>query len=573
MTVEKPHKPVKLTTRLLLVCLGLYLLIAALATTLEVVQVSDQARRASLAEIASLEKTFVPPLEAALWNFDEPQVEILLHVLAEIPSVGRVMLTTTEGRAQEHLGKAGSRPGSLGPIQAAALTHDKGGRLVFLGTLTLESSLLAVQEQVEGTIGRAIFRTALVVVLLSLVLVLVAGRLVGRPLRNLAARISTIDPRASQLDVLAPGLGAGAELVLFVEAFNRLLAELLTVNASLESKVASRTLHLEQTIEELSSTRDKLVASAKMAVLGQLVAGVAHDLNTPLGAALSSSNSALELLNIMKTELAVRPLVSELFRRAEALGGVATGHQDPRLRRQLAKEVQASGLPSPDETTEFLHEMGVKPPLGTLSTLLEAPDGMATLVSVHRFVTLVRSCQVMALASEKMAGVVDNLLRYSRQEAETTPQPADLEGQLETILVLFAAALKGGVTVVRRFEPVPAVYCRTERLQQVWINLVGNAIHAIEGRGTLELGIRKTDAGVEVWVANDGPPIPPETAEKLFTPFFTTKPRGSGTGLGLSICQRIVEEHGGQIDFETGPGRTVFTVRLPARILSSPSAS
>jgi signal transduction histidine kinase len=174
-----------------------------------------------------------------------------------------------------------------------------------------------------------------------------------------------------------------------------------------------------------------------------------------------------------------------------------------------------------------------------------------------------------------MAAVVENLLRYSRKEWETTPQPADLGAQLETLLVLFAAALKGGVTVVRRFEPVPLVTCRADRIQQVWINLVGNALHAMNGRGTLELGISRTPRGVEVSVGNDGPPIPDETAARLFTPFFTTKPRGEGTGLGLSICQRIVEEHGGAIRFETGPAKTVFTVLLPLTLIgaSSPSAS
>jgi len=120
---------------------------------------------------------------------------------------------------------------------------------------------------------------------------------------------------------------------------------------------------------------------------------------------------------------------------------------------------------------------------------------------------------------------------------------------------------------------VPPIVCRADRIQQVWINLVGNAIQAMGDRGTLELGLRKTEAGVEVTVANDGPPIPDEIATRLFTPFFTTKPRGQGTGLGLSICQRIVEEHGGTIGFQTGPGRTVFTVRLPIRLVRSPSAS
>lgn len=558
-----------LTTRLLAVCLGLYLLVATVATVYEVSQVTEQTLQSARVELGSLARTFTPPLEAALWSYDDAQIGILVDVLAEIPAVGRLVLKTNEGveivRPRDF-----EQVGPLGEPQVAVLTHERDGRHLFVGSLTLQASLDVLNAQVLATLGRAVARTGIVVVLLSIVLVFAAQRMVGRPLRSLASRISAIDPHAAAPAPLATDRLAGPELTQVTEAFNGLLTELMSVNASLESKVASRTLHLEQTIQELSSTRDRLVESAKMAVLGQLVAGVAHDLNTPLGAALSAANSALELMATLKAEGPTPEATALLARCADS---EFPGHHDSKVRRQLAHELDDSALSFPDDTVDLLDELGVQPPLGTLLTFLGTPQGQVALRRAHRFMEVMRACRIMVVASEKMAAVVDHLLRYSRKDAEDPLRPSDLARQLETILVLFTASLKGGVTVTRSFQPVPLVTGNADRLQQVWINLVSNAIQAMGGKGRLELGIRRVEDGVAVWVTNDGPAIAPEVAAQLFTPFFTTKPHGSGTGLGLSICRRIVEEHGGTIGFESVPDRTTFTVTLPQRLFSSPSTS
>lgn len=565
-------KPVGLSTRFLAVCLGLYLLIAAGATWWEITQVSDQARQTAQAEIASLSRTFGPPLEAALWAFDDVQLSILLDVLGEIPAVGRVKLTSLEGKVYERTHAAGP-PGSLGEPFIVALAHKKDNRFVYVGSLSIESSLSVVEAQVASTIGRAVTRTVLVVILLSLALVFTVARVVARPLRTLAKRIAQIDPHSPSLEALASDPEAGAELALVSGAFNRLLAELMEVNASLESKVASRTLHLEQTIEELSSTRDRLVASAKLAVLGQLVAGVAHDLNTPLGAAASAANSALHFLERGRSDWTSDPAVAVLLSRAADPTASLAGHREPSVRRQLIREAAAAGIASPETAVDALEDLGVVPPLADLGPLLATPGGLVALERAHRYSLLARSCHIMGVATEKMAAVVDNLLSYSRKEDSSTYQPTDLAAQLQTVLVLFSSSFKGGVRVVRRFEPVPLVLCRADRIQQVWINLITNALQAMGGVGTLELHVFQEGDEVKVSVVNDGAAIPPEVAEKLFTPFFTTKPQGAGTGLGLSICQRIIEEHGGHIGFTSVPGRTAFTVAFAPSAISSRSAS
>jgi signal transduction histidine kinase len=121
------------------------------------------------------------------------------------------------------------------------------------------------------------------------------------------------------------------------------------------------------------------------------------------------------------------------------------------------------------------------------------------------------------------------------------------------------------MTIVREFEPgLPRIEAYAGELNQVWTNLIDNAIDAMDGRGTLTLGARRLGDMMEVRVADVGPGIPPGVADRIFDPFFTTKPQGVGTGLGLHIVHNIVvNRHRGSITFETGPGGTEFKVLLP----------
>jgi signal transduction histidine kinase len=125
--------------------------------------------------------------------------------------------------------------------------------------------------------------------------------------------------------------------------------------------------------------------------------------------------------------------------------------------------------------------------------------------------------------------------------------------------------LKEGVTVMRDFAPdLPRIEAYAGELNQVWTNLIDNAIDAMGGRGMLEVGARQIGETVEVTIADSGPGIPPEIASRIFDPFFTTKPQGIGTGLGLHIAHNIVvNHHHGALDFSSAPGRTVFRVTLP----------
>ena len=144
-------------------------------------------------------------------------------------------------------------------------------------------------------------------------------------------------------------------------------------------------------------------------------------------------------------------------------------------------------------------------------------------------------------------------------------QQTDLAEGLESTLVMLAHRIPEGVTIVRDYgADVPRIEALAAELNQVWTNLIDNALYAMGGRGTLRVSTRVDSGEVVVEIGDTGGGMSPETEEHAFDPFFTTKGVGEGTGLGLDISRRIVDRHDGEISIETRPGETVLRVRLPA---------
>ncbi|MCP4103430.1 MAG: GHKL domain-containing protein, partial [Lentisphaerae bacterium] len=127
----------------------------------------------------------------------------------------------------------------------------------------------------------------------------------------------------------------------------------------------------------------------------------------------------------------------------------------------------------------------------------------------------------------------------------------------------FNNEIKQGIEVIRHYEELPRVLCYPDELNQVWSNLIHNAIQSMEGTGTLEINVCLEDGLAVVTVTDSGKGIPDGIKQRIFEPFFTTKPQGKGSGLGLDIVRKIIEKHKGNIRLESAPGRTVFSVIIP----------
>jgi signal transduction histidine kinase/HAMP domain-containing protein len=365
----------------------------------------------------------------------------------------------------------------------------------------------------------------------------------------------------------------------------RLYTEVRAFSEVLEARVRARTAELEQAnaeieraLRELGEAQGQLIHSEKMAGLGMLVAGIAHEVNSPAAAVqgmVDALQETVRRLGHCAETLAALDLPPESIRRffqlvdgllPEMLASPLTTSIEARQQaRRLRGELAASA--GAVEAASMLSELG---PMGDrIAGDLKAIAGDRSLVPLTSYVRevafLARTAGTIRTAIGAIRRIVGALKRYSRLD-EAPLESIDVHAGIEDTLVILSHQLKygeNGVTVKRSFGSLPPITAYVGELNQVWTNLIHNAIQAMDGRGEILIETKAQGGEVEVAIQDTGPGIPPDVAARIFEPFYTTKAKGEGTGLGLSITARIVEKHGGKISVDSRPGRTRFEVRLP----------
>ncbi len=309
----------------------------------------------------------------------------------------------------------------------------------------------------------------------------------------------------------------GAEYdVLELDHLNRELSRTNQEINNLQRELMQKNRLLEQTLAELRRTQSMLIHAEKMKALGQLVAGVAHEINNPLGFVSGNLHSLKENVTDLRAG----------FQAMEALA----------LGRGTAQEVHG---------VREIH--GIDDAQDELEQLFGATQG----------------------GLGRIKALVENLRTFSRfQEAQR--KEVDLRESIESTLALAGPQIREKrIRVVANLDELPPVECYPAELNQVFMNLIVNAIQAMETEGTLSVAGRLSgEDQVELAFTDTGHGIDPEALGKVFDPFYTTKQVGSGTGLGLSIAHEIVtKHHGGRIEASSSPGRgACFTLRLPLRL-------
>ncbi len=362
-------------------------------------------------------------------------------------------------------------------------------------------------------------------------------------------------------------------------------AKYRALTIDLESKVAERTEELEQmndilvrtnrdlekTLAELSSAQSQLVQSEKLAALGQFAAGIAHELNTPLGAIASSIRSMVDILEKKMPQCAhVLPSFSgmelEVFFTLLDESLAQAARIDSLPDRKLVKDIEDilrnSGIPDPDSTAKRIADMGAHGLKEKLVDLLHVGKRGEVLSAVEMLSAVRRLGEVITVATDKAANVVRALQNYLKQDEDVDFSSVHVNRDIDTILTLFHNKIKHGIAVHRNYLTDRPVIGNRDRLNQLWINLLNNAFHAMNWQGSVEIEIKDVDDRVSVSIIDSGHGIPAEIRDRIFEPFYTTKKYGEGMGLGLDICKKIVETHKGKMEFESVPGRTRFTVLL-----------
>jgi len=397
----------------------------------------------------------------------------------------------------------------LGDARFSAFLYDlpaNFGRNKRWGYLALFISMTSVDATVGKLRLALVYLTVLLILVAALLIFIFSNRLV-KPIATLVVAMKRV--KSGRVEAI-PSIDSTYEIEYLVRSFNEMARNVGAAKRTLEMKLEE----LHDANLEIKNTQSTLVQSAKMISLGQIVAGVAHELNNPIAFIYSNMHHLFDYIEKVKELVAA---YRDLY---------------PHLRPE--DRVRLEELDAKLEIDYVLKDME----------------------------DLTKSCVEGANRTKE---IVLGLRTFSRMD-ESEFKSADLHEGLRSTVKLLASELKGRITVEEDFGPLPPVECSPSQLNQVFMNLLSNAAHSIQGRGTITIRTRLLGEEVKVEIEDSGSGMPPEILEKVFDPFFTTKKVGQGTGLGLSIAYGLVQKHHGRISVKSHVGQgTCFSIILPIR--------
>jgi signal transduction histidine kinase len=316
----------------------------------------------------------------------------------------------------------------------------------------------------------------------------------------------------------------------------------------------------------------------RLASLGTMAAGLAHELNNPAAAARRAAADLAEALDVLASTVGLfveseiqleqaQELVSmqrEVMARAGSRSSLAALDAAD-AEDELLQALERLGVAEPWRLTEPLAAAGIDAPWLARLASVAGPASSAAIAWIAASLTAQGLAGEIAESTERMGKLVKAIKAYAFMDRGDLVE-TDIHEGLETTLVVLSHKLKHTSIEIRRDydRSLPTLTLRGSELNQVWTNLLANAIEALGDSGTIDIATMRDGPCARIDIADDGPGIPAEIRDRVFDPFFTTKDVGEGTGLGLDTARRIITNRlGGSIDFDSGPGRTAFHIWLP----------
>jgi two-component system NtrC family sensor kinase len=363
------------------------------------------------------------------------------------------------------------------------------------------------------------------------------------------------------------GMKEATELIQSITAKNKQLEQarkdLLSLNERIEEKAA-------KTEQSLNLAQSELMEGEKLAMLGRLAAGVAHEMNTPLGAISASAENLSNIIQSMFMNEVIannHTIVTKACKlAAEFDSDDAITSRQERVEKKILSEYLKTeyGVEECALNASLLVECGILVRNKDVLDLIFRDNDEATALQIITTIFKIRkSLNTIGVATEKAAKVVRALKSYVRKDSVTNIGVFDIHRSLKDVLLLFSSQLKQGVELYLDLEKNMFINGNETEVSKVWSNLIANALYAMKYSGNLWIEGKVSDRYITLSFSNDGPRIPKEVMARIFEPFYTTKPIGEGSGMGLSMVFNIVAGLNGSIEVESNDVKTTFLITLP----------